>query len=139
MCCRTSINPLDREIAAAILMVGQFKPTAWSPEAEPVAWERLVPEESSSVVASFVNGSLDLSLVPAICIYTQHANKRIAASIYFEIAARYAEKVGGEVLQKATVPECRPVGGHGLVIARYPSLPLTFENVCRGFQSVLAG
>lgn len=121
-----------------ILSIGQFTPTNWSLDAEPVTWERIVPQESASITATIVNGCLDLSLSPAISIYTQHANKRIAASIYFEIAAKYAEKVGGEVLQKATVPECRPVGGHGLVIARYPSLPLTFDSVCRGFQSVLA-
>jgi hypothetical protein len=139
MCCRTSVQPLDPEIATAILTIGRFQPTIWSAHEEPVCWERAVPEEQARVVASLVNGSLELSLTPAICSFVQHQNKRVAASIYFEIAAKYAEKVGGEVLQKATVSECRPVGGHGLIIARYPGLPLTFDNVCRGFQSVLIG
>ena len=54
------------------------------------------------------------------------------------IAAKYAEKVGGEIIQRATVLGCK--GGdrpQELVVARYPNLPMSFERICPGFQAVL--
>ena len=46
--------------------------------------------------------------------------------------------VGGEIIQRATVVGCkagdRP---QELIVARYPSLPLSFERICPGFQAVL--
>ena len=56
--------------------------------------------------------------------------------VLFEIAARYAEKVDGEVIQRSTVTGCT-VGPNSLVIASYPSAPLSYERVCKGFQAVL--
>ncbi|HEY4685287.1 MAG TPA: hypothetical protein VII57_04490 [Dehalococcoidia bacterium] len=60
--------------------------------------------------------------------------------MYFEIAAKYAEKVDGEVIQRATVAGCKLTDRpHELVLARYPSLPLSFDRICAGFQAVLLG
>lgn len=81
------------------------------------------------------------ALWPSISTYSQHSGKRIAASVMFEILARYSEKVGGEVIQRGTVAGCRPSGvaTGDIIIADYPRLPLLWPHVCAGFQSVLLG
>jgi hypothetical protein len=99
-------------------------------------WARRVPEEGTVVNASLATGSLELSISPAISAYAHHAGKRLAASIYFEIAAKYAEKVGGEIVQRATVLGCKN-GNSALVLARYPLEPMNFEHICPGFRAVL--
>jgi hypothetical protein len=81
---------------------------------------------------------LELNISPAISVFAHHYGKRIAASVYFEIAARYAEKVGGEIVQRATVAGCKGVHAPPeLVIARYPAMPMSFERICPGFRAVL--
>ena len=117
-----------------------FKPVYWLPSNPEVAvnWERAIPEEGTLVNASLSGDSLELNISPAISVYSHHEGKRIAASIYFEIAAKYAEKVGGEIVQRAPVVGCKaPDHPQEILIARYPSLPMSFERVCAGFQSVL--
>ena len=98
----------------------------------------MIPEEGTIVNASISDESLELNISPAISVFAHHAGKRIAASVYFEIAAKYAEKVGGEIIQRATVVGCKN-GDHPqeLVIARYPSLPMSFDRICSGFRAVL--
>lgn len=112
----------------------------WLPNNPDVAvnWERVIAEEGTVVNASLSDDSLELNISPAISVFAHHHGKRIAASVYFEIAAKYAEKVGGEIIQRATVIGCKN-GDHPqeLVVARYPSLPMNFERICPGFQAVL--
>jgi hypothetical protein len=125
----------------SVLMIGQFKPVFWLPgkSDSPVTWERVIAEEGTTVTASLTGDSLELNLAPAISVYSHHHGKRLAAGVYFEIAARYAEKVGGEVVQRATVVGCKegnlPVPQQ-LVLARYPQLPMSFERVCPGFREL---
>ena len=138
ICCKTSVYPLDLSLAAAVLTVGQFNPTDLRPDnlEAPKVWRREVPEENSYVTVTLVNNSFEITISPAISHHDHHFGKRITAGVYFEIAAKYAEKVGGEILQRATVEGCRVPGqANGLVIARYPNLPMSFERVCSGFQS----
>ncbi|HWO72741.1 MAG TPA: hypothetical protein VNN21_04215 [Dehalococcoidia bacterium] len=138
ICCRTSVYPLDHRIAVAVLQVGQFRPTFWPPGSDYAStWERSIPEEGTKVTASLAGDALDLTIAPSISAYVQHSGKRITAGVYFEIAAKYAEKVGGKVIQRATVTGCKSAGDSGLLLAHYPDLPLTFDRVCSGFQSVL--
>lgn len=142
MCCRTSVQPLDIATAIAVLQVGLFRPTYWPPSNPQyaVTWERAVPEEGALVSISIANDALELSILPAISVYAHHAGKRRTAGVYFEIAARYAEKVGGIIIQKATVAGCTDgPPSQELLLARYPEVPLSFERICPGFRAVILG
>jgi hypothetical protein len=128
------------ETAIAVLTVGLFQPVYWSPGKPQYAmnWERRIPEEGTVVNASLSDNSLELNISPAISVFAHHAGKRIAAGVYFEIAARYAEKVGGEIVQRATVVGCKHSDHpEGLILAHYPGLPMSFDRICSGFQTVL--
>jgi hypothetical protein len=142
VCCRTIVRPLDLNLARAILTIGQFKPVYFAPDNPDVAmrWERAVPEEGTVVTVHVIKDALELSLSPAISAFDHHLGKRIAAGIYFEIAARYAEKVGGVVVQRATVEGCT-MGetSKELLLASYPEMPLSFERICAGFQETILG
>ena len=142
MCCRLSCYPLDVEKAIAILRVGQFKPVYWQPNNPEYAvnWNRAIPEEGTTVTASIAADSLEMNISPAISVYAHHANKRITAGVYFEIAAKYAEQVGVEVIQRATVVGCKDGDSpQGLVIAHYPRIRLSYERVCPGFRAIILG
>ena len=142
ICCRTNVYPLDLHTACAVLEIGQFTPTYWLPDEPrmPITWERRIPEEGTAVTVSLSDGGLNVSISPSISVYSHHQHKRIAASICFEIAAKYAEKVGGEVIQRGAVAGCRPLGQSGdLLLARYPLEPLDWQHVCGGFRAVLLG
>ena len=126
--------------AIAILETGKFQPTYWLPDRPemPITWERRIPEEGSAVTVSLSDGGLNVSISPSISVYSHHEGKRIAASVCFEIAAKYAEKVGGEIIQRGAVAGCRLVGQSGdLLLARYPAEPMNWEHVCGGFRAVL--
>jgi len=58
------------------------------------------------------------------------------AGVYFEIAAKYAEKVGGTIIQQANVAGCRTLEGQ-LLLAEYPLLPLSYDRICNGFKELL--
>ena len=104
-----------------------------------LAWPALL-QNWLIVTVSLSDGGLNISISPSISVYSHHEHKRIAASICFEIAAKYAEKVGGEVIQRGAVAGCRPIGQSGdLLLARYPVEPLDWEHVCGGFRAVLLG
>ena len=142
MCCRTSVYPLDPALAAAVLQIGHFEPTVLHSEELGIAptWQRVIPEEGTTVTASLAGGTFEISISPSISTFDHHLGKRVTASVYFEICAKYAEKVGGEIVQKATVVGCKDSAqGSGLLVARYPSLPMSFDRVCHGFQAVLLG
>ncbi|HXH21476.1 MAG TPA: hypothetical protein VNN10_05565 [Dehalococcoidia bacterium] len=139
MCCRTHVYPIHLEVAASILSTGQFRPLYYRAGSQiAITWERAVPEEGIVVGAALTEDSLQLTISPAISTFADHFGKRVGAGIYFEIAARYAEKVAGEVIQRATVAGCRRDGhSQELVIARYPRYPLDFEKICAGFQAAI--
>jgi hypothetical protein len=126
-----------------ILEAGLFKPVYWQPghgDDVPLTWERRFPEEGSLVTVSLTDQALCLSISPPISIYAHHIGKRVAASVLFEIAAKYAEKVGGEVVQRGVVSGCKVMGQPGdVVLAHYPSDPLMFDHICPGFQAVILG
>jgi hypothetical protein len=134
------VYPLDIETAVSVLGVGLFKPVYWSPGRPEAAvnWERQIDSEGTVVHASLRDGSLELNLAPAISVFSQHHGKRIAASVYFEIAAKYAEKVGGTIIQRATVVGCKPTSSpQELILAEYPAMPMSFDRICPGFRAVL--
>ena len=140
MCCKTSVHPLDPELAATILTIGQFVPASLTlDDGEiPRFWKRDILEEQATVNVSLTGGCFEVSIAPSISNFDHHLGKRITAGVYFEISARYAEKVGGEIVQRATVIGCKEgASSAGLVIARYPSMPMTFDRICHGFQAVL--
>jgi hypothetical protein len=142
MCCRTVVRPLNPELVRATLTIGQFRPVYFAPDRPDLAsrWERDVPEEAATVTVHVVNDGIELSISPAISHYDHHLGKRLAAGIYFEIAARYAEKVGGTVVQRATVEGCTSgQGSKELLLASYPAMPLSFEHICDGFQVAILG
>lgn len=134
MCCRLTVSPSDPDIARTVLAVGMF--TA-SHDAN--RWTRFIAEESTTVVAIIGEKDLRLELMPAVSFYAQHAGKRIAAGVYFEIAAKYAEKVGGKITQHSNVSGCTDGGINSHVLAQYPDMPILWEQVCPGFRETLLG
>ena len=100
-------------------------------------WERKLEEEGSAVTATLTLTTLALSISPSVSAYADHANKRHAAGVYFEMAAKYAERVQGTITQHATVSECKEVSGSvDRILAVYPLKRLDFSQVCRGFQEL---
>ncbi|HLF78121.1 MAG TPA: hypothetical protein VJB57_11605 [Dehalococcoidia bacterium] len=137
MCCRLTVYPLDLEVAAAVLGVGMFTPV----EGSTTAWRRAVLEEGTTVQAILVPESniLRLELSPSISQYMQHADKRIAGGVYFEIAAKYAEKVNGRIVQLSNVAGCVEGGVAEHLLAQYPDLPMLWDQVCPGFRETILG
>ncbi len=138
MCCRLVVYPLDKSIAEAILVTGEFV----RPEGS-TSWKRWIPEEGALVTASFTTDGqtevLRLEISPAISVYAQHATKRITGGVYFETACKYAEKVGGSVIQLSNVEGCMPDGNSRHLLAVYPERPLDWLSVCSGFQEAILG
>lgn len=135
MCCRLTITPLDAEIARTVLLVGMFVPVYKDGN----EYFRSIPEEGTKVTATILPDALHLQIAPPISMMWHHSNKRLAASVYFEIAAKYAEKVNGKVTQMSNIGACIVDGVRAKVLAEYPDFPLSFERACIGFQEVLAG
>jgi hypothetical protein len=117
MCCRITVAPLDPELARLVLRMGMFSPT----DELGLNWRRYILEEGTNVNAILLPdyGALRLELSPAVSAYSHHADKRIAGGVYFEIAAKYAEKVGGLITQLSNVPGCTEGGIAEHVLARY--------------------
>lgn len=114
-------------------MVGLFNPL------NDRTYERLIPEEGTSVTATINTDYLSLSITPAVTTMAEHSHKRLAASVYFEIAARYAEKVDGKIAQHSNIGACIADGVTEKVLAEYPNHPLDWQRICVGFADVLAG
>ena len=131
MCCRLTIEPLDADVARAVLLIGQFVP---SPNA--TEYDRIISEEGAMVTAVLEHNHLRLSLSPAITNLEGHNGKRITAGVYFEIAAKYAEKVDGTITQLSNVIAC---GGSSRVLAVYPHQPLDWSTICAGFAAIISG
>jgi len=132
LCCLITVKPLDKVIAETILRVGQFtlsKEGGW-------LFEREV-EEKAWVLAGFEGDHLKLTLRPGVHTMADHLPRRLMAAVMFEIAARYAEKVGGVISQHSNIGECRTEHGQDAVIAHIPVRPFRLEDVCLGFREVL--
>ena len=129
MCCRVQVKPLDMDLAAAMLVLGQFEKFDYG-------WVRRLEEEGTAVYAKFHSSSLELNINPVITNMSGHAGHRIAGGVMFEMGWRYAEKVNGTMEQHATVIECM-VGRKSIeVIAVHPDMPLKYEQVCIGFRKI---
>lgn len=135
MCCRLTVKPIDRDIARTVLLVGMFSPQYEGGN----IYERSIPEEGTLVTATIQDDALHLQISPTISMMSHHSHKRLAASVYFEIAAKYAEKVDGTVTQMSNIGACVQDGVSMKLLAQYPDMPLSFERACIGFQEVLAG
>jgi hypothetical protein len=130
VCCKSETTPLIPDVAETILAIGQFVPND-----EGTAFYRDVGE--SRVTAYLTGDKLTLSITPAVSIDSHHEGKREAASVYFEIAARYAQRVNGQIKQCSTIQTCGQERER--VIAQYPELPLAFSSVCPGFRRTFTG
>lgn len=137
MCCRLTIAPLDPEIAVAVLALGLFTPT----DGLAGTWERSIAEEQTIVRAIMGSdfNALRLELSPSVSHYSHHAEKRIASGVYFEIAAKYAEKVNGTIKQLSNVVGCVEGGVAEHILAQYPDIPMLWERVCPGFRETILG
>lgn len=136
MCCRTLIEPLDREVATAVLLLGQFISNG-----NGETFSRRIEEEGTTVTARFEQNALRLEIGPSITTMDGHNGKRITAGVYFEIACKYAEKVGGKVSQLSNIMACANANGgsQNVIVAHYPETPLSWDRVCAGFAEVIAG
>ena len=136
MCCRLIITPLDREVAIAVLTVGQFKvPNGHTSTS--MYYERKLLHEGTTVTASLNDPTrLELSISPSVSVYAHHEHKRDAAGVYLEIAARYAQKVNGTITQLSNIEGCIDDGIRSKVLAVYPEMPMSFNAICRGFQAL---
>ena len=134
MCCRTKIRPLNRDLAIAVLTIGKFKKSDHGDR-----WVRELREEGTQVTATFGPDALELVIGPAISVPADHAMKRRAAGVYFEIACKYAEKVGGTIVQASNVQGCIENQEHTRILADYPSMPMDFSRVCNGFRAAILG
>lgn len=134
MCCKTSVSPLIKELAETVLAVGLFTKNAGS------GWSREIPEENTRVSAYLSGDALELSLTPSVSSMEGHHHKRIAAGVMYEIAARYAERVDGQIKQTGiNVAECMAEGIPARVIAQYPEKRLDFDRLCPGWRDVFTG
>ena len=99
---------------------------------------RRLIEEGTAVYADLTGGDeLSLSIQPVISSYEHHFGKRLAVGVCFEIAAKYAEKVGGEIYQLSNIGLCKADGLDRHLLASYPSMPLQFSQICPGFKAEL--
>lgn len=133
MCCRLSISPCSPELARTVLLVGLFTPLSET------VYERSIPEEGTKVTATVGTETLSLSISPTVTTMAEHSHKRLAASVYFEIAARVAEKTDGKITQHSNIGQCVEDGVTNKVLAEYPRHPLDWQRICPGFAEVLAG
>ena len=135
MCCRTLIRPIDAEVARAVLLIGMFTQVYEGSN----EYSRSIPEEGTRVTATIQEDALHLQISPTISLMSHHSDKRLAASVYFEIAAKYAEKTNGTITQMSNIGACIEDGVSAKVLARYPDEPLDWDKICVGFAEVLAG
>ena len=134
MCCSLIVAPFDRILAVSILEIAQFVPTEVSGV---TTWRRKIPEEGCEVSSTLIN-AFSLHISPSISNYLGHFGKRITAGVFFETAAKYAEKVGGEIVHQNNIGECRGPGGETQhILATYPDLPLQWDRICPGFRQTL--
>lgn len=121
-------------MAKAVLLIGQFVPVG-------MGFVRHIAEEGTSITATFETNALRLSINPSITTLDGHNGKRVTAGVYFEISAKYAEKVDGKITQMSNIMACANANGgsQNVLVAQYPEIPLSWDRVCSGFSEVIAG
>lgn len=69
---------------------------------------------------------------------SDHSGRREIASVAFRLAGQLAEELGrGVIRQYAPVFSCsQQQGVASLVVASYPEVPLSWENICPGFRKI---
>lgn len=138
MCCRVTIEPLDKPTALAILAIGQFAND--SAILGDDYWHRDILSEGTTVKADISGDQFTLALSPTVSSMDGHEHKREAASVMFEIAARYAEKVNGVIRQTSiNVSECMTENMGSRTLAVYPSTRFDFKMLCAGFRKAFMG
>lgn len=133
MCCKMLVTPVDKELAYALLPTGLFVPFSVN------EWRRGVPEENAYVRVSIGEDGVHFSILPTITMYAHHHGKRITAGIYFEMAAKYAEKCDGKIIQQSNIAACISDSTAEKLLAVYPNYPLDWNSVCKGFQEEILG
>lgn len=129
MCCHCAVRPYDPLIAEAILRLGMFEQVPSTS-----LWTRHIWDENTAVSAHQEGDALVLTLAPVVASFEGHAHKRIAASVMYEIACRYAQKVNGTITQEAiNVAECR-LEGPTRTLAVYPETRFDYSMLCAGFR-----
>ena len=106
------------------------------------SWERQILSENASVLARLdaFSGVLSLSIFPAVTKDADHLGKRETAGVYFEIAAKIAEKVNGTIIQHSNVGICRAeIDNMERLLGTYPAMPMSFSRICPGFRQTLLG
>lgn len=135
MCCSTSVSPVNRELAASLLLIGQFTPTSAG------NWEREVREDDGTkitVKARIEGDTLKLDLFPRISVMGHH--RRISGGVYLEIASRVAEKCGSKIVQSSNIGECVENSDRLKLLADYgQGQRMDWEAVCLGFRTVILG
>lgn len=134
MCCSVTVTPSVPETLQTYLGLGQF--TQQRPPYTGHIWVRTVRDTAIHVYVDTKADLIRLSLFPAIGSYIQHVGKREVMSVLLEVAARYAEKVNGTVVQVNTVDECRGGGEGRRLLAAYPEMPMRWEALCPGFREL---
>lgn len=122
------------ELAETILAIGLFK------KLHDFEWYRELPEEGTTVNANLITDHLTLTISPAVSTFMGHLNKRHAAGVVFEIAAKYAERVQGTIIEHANVVGCKPsLEVSERLLAVYPDTHLDFLQLCPGWQATFMG
>lgn len=141
MCCSTSVHPVVKETAEAILALGMFttepKPDGYGP----AFWEREVVDDDGQHVivrAQIVGDRLNLSLDPRIT-EADPRHGRVSGGVYMEIACKVAEKCNASIVQHSNIGACIENSDRVKTLAVYPDQPLDWAAVCSGFQRSILG
>jgi hypothetical protein len=141
MCCSTSVFPVDKVTAEAILLLGEFKPRPSIYDTAPAMWERDVKDDDGvtiTVRATIAGDHLNLSLFPNITQPEHH--RRISGGVYLEIACKVAEKCGSKIVQASNVGECIENSDRNKLLADYGAgQPMDWAAVCVGYQKAILG
>lgn len=131
LCCRVTVVPAPpADLLESLLKIGLFRLAGGQ-------WVRYLPDtESVAIKHNIAAGTIEMSISPTVGRYEQHAERRVAASVMFEMAAKIAERVEGEIWHIANVIGCRRSDGMTSPLAVYPDHPLLYENLCPGFREV---
>lgn len=140
MCCSTSVFPVVRETAEAILALGQFVQADAYP-GSPSVWTREVRDDDGQLVtvrAQVVGDKLNLSLYPTITTAEHH--RRVSGGVYLEIACKVAEKCGSKIVQASNIGECIENSDRLKTLADYGAgQAMNWGAVCVGYQKAILG
>lgn len=131
MCCKVSIDKLGPGHTEILRLAGFKSPNLDKPylmtrELDDRTWLTLRVEGSRTTI----------NIYPAVTNYEDHFSRKEAGALMFKVANFLAEDAQGSLIQQASIGKCLydRNGLSELVIARYPEMPLVFDNICPGFQ-----